>query len=407
MDRVFDNSTLAGSDLIVDAVYEGAPGGSMAGEPMSTLLPGIGNRGGFRSSGSGVDKRLIVLYTSGEEADWPDRLDPSNGQFSYFGDNRRPGRQLHETPLRGNQILRRIFDLLHSNPAQRAKIPPIFVFEKHPTATSGGSVQFRGLAVPGFSGMPATNDLVAIWKSADGQRFQNYLAEFTILDVPVVSRPWIDDIAADNPASSDAPTPWLEWVNDATYRALVAERTTSIRSIEAQLPDSVSKADILRTVWEFFRNHDRAFEHFAAQLFVWHDPKATVDEITRPTRDGGRDAIGRYSLGVAADPIHVEFSLEAKCYRPPLNGVGGHRVGVREVARLISRIRNRQLGVLVTTSVIGPQVYKEVREDGHPIIFISGGDIAEILTRAGWSSPEAVQRMLLVDFGHLAPSGRE
>jgi hypothetical protein len=37
--------------------------------------------------------------------------------------------------------------------------------------------------------------------------------------------------------------------------------------------------------------------------------------------DVGRDAIGRYLLGLMDDPVYAEFSLEAKCYQPGLDGV--------------------------------------------------------------------------------------
>ena len=46
--------------------------------------------------------------------------------------------------------------------------------------------------------------------------------------------------------------------------------------------------------------------------------ESNVDKIdvTRPWRDGGRDAVGEYLLGPHADPVAVEFALEAKCYAP-------------------------------------------------------------------------------------------
>jgi hypothetical protein len=134
-----------------------------------------------------------------------------------------------------------------------------------------------------------------------------------------------------------------------------------------------------------------------------HDQRVIVDEITRGSADGGRDAIGRYLLGLTDDPVYAEFSLEAKCYRPGLSGEGASTVGVKEVSRLISRIRHRQFGVLVTTSVVARQAYEEVREDRHPIIFLSGGDIANILTANGFNSPELVESLLKSEF---AVSGR-
>ena len=125
-----------------------------------------------------------------------------------------------------------------------------------------------------------------------------------------------------------------------------------------------------------------------------HDEKIIVDEITRASADGGRDAIGRYQLGVSTDPIYIDFSLEAKCYRPADPKNKAVTVGVKEVSRLISRIRHRQLGVLITTSIISAQVYQEVREDEHPVIFICGRDISEILIDHGHNTVVAVKSLL-------------
>jgi len=98
------------------------------------------------------------------------------------------------------------------------------------------------------------------------------------------------------------------------------------------------------------------------------------------------------------DPVYAEFSLEAKCYSPGLNGEPCNTVGVRDVSRLISRLRHRQFGVLVTTSMVARQAYEEVREDRHPIIFLSGGDIVEILSASGYGTAAAVSRLLHEEF---------
>jgi hypothetical protein len=129
-----------------------------------------------------------------------------------------------------------------------------------------------------------------------------------------------------------------------------------------------------------------------------HDQRVIIDKITRASVDGGRDAVGRYLLGLSEDPVYAEFSLEAKCYRPAWDGEGANTVGVREVSRLISRIRHRQFGVLVTTSAVGRQAYEEVREDRHPIIFLSGKDIAEILMTNGFNTRERVNVLLQREF---------
>jgi hypothetical protein len=179
---------------------------------------------------------------------------------------------------------------------------------------------------------------------------------------------------------------------------LISEPTTVIRSLEEQTPDTPIKVQILSAVHTHFAASPIAFEAFAARIFQMQDRRVIIDEITQASVDGGRDAIGRYLLGLDHDPVYVDFALEAKCYAPPIHGSTPNTVGVREVARLISRLRHRQFGVLVTTSVIARQTYQEVREDRHPIIFISGKDIAEILIRNGYNTPESVGLLLRNEF---------
>jgi hypothetical protein len=298
---------------------------------------------------------------------------------------------LHETQRGGNAILRRVFELLHSG--QRSIVPPFFVFRKYPTPASARSIQFKGLAVPGFPGLPSTTDLVAVWKTTKGQRFQNYRSVFTVLDIPVVPRAWLNELNGGQSGNS-APAAWREWVETGRYRQLASESTTVIRAAEAQLPDSAIKRAILQAVYDHFKEAPVAFEGFAARIFQMHDPRVIVDGITRGVVDGGRDAFGRYLLGLGEDPVYAEFSLEAKCYRPGTNGAKPVTVGIEEVSRLISRIRHRQFGILVTTSVVARQAYQEVREDRHPILFFSGGDIANILVHNGFNTPALIADLL-------------
>ena len=86
------------------------------------------------------------------------------------------------------------------------------------------------------------------------------------------------------------------------------------------------------------------------------------------------------------------FALEAKCYAAD-NGVG-----VRELSRLISRLRHRQFGVLVTTSYLAPQAYAELRQDDHPVVVISARDIVDILKRQGIATPAEAEAWLQGDF---------
>ena len=62
---------LAAADLIVDRIYKGGSAGNAGDDPLSRLLPGVGNQGGFRMYGRPVrgTVKLVVLYTSGAEPD--------------------------------------------------------------------------------------------------------------------------------------------------------------------------------------------------------------------------------------------------------------------------------------------------------------------------------------------------
>lgn len=397
--RIIPFNDLASSNLVVDAIYESSSDGQLVGDPISRLLPGSGNMGGFRVSGRGERKNWVVLFTTGEDTDWPDTIDLNTGQFVYYGDNKKPGHELHETHAGGNKILRFTFERLHDLKAPRVGVAPFFIFKKFPTENGARSVQFKGIAVPGFPGLSGTEDLVAVWRSSNGHRFQNYRAVFTILDIPAVGRAWLNDLTAGVSHSANSPKQWSDWLATGRYSPLVAEPTKVVRSINQQIPDSVLKAAILESVWRYFSNHPIAFESFAARIYQMTDQRVIIDEVTRAVMDGGRDAIGRYLIGLSDDPVYAEFSLEAKCYRPSsIDGLTSNSVGVKEVSRLISRIRHRQFGVLVTTSIIARQAYEEVREDKHPIVFIVGRDIAEILIRNGYNSVSRVNDLLNAEF---------
>lgn len=145
---------------------------------------------------------------------------------------------------------------------------------------------------------------------------------------------------------------------------------------------------MLEVVRSYFAAEPHRFEGFAADLWLMSEERVASVDVTRPTRDGGRDATGEYLIGPKSDPITIDFALEAKCY-----GVTSG-VGVREVSRLISRLRARQFGVLGTTSYVADQAYQEIRDDGHPIVVISGNDIVDILSTVGFRTAAEVRGYL-------------
>jgi AspBHI-like restriction endonuclease/restriction endonuclease len=375
---------LADADLVVDRIYEGGTTGTMADDPLARLLP-VGNQGGFRYQGSPMKGavRLGVLYTTGAEPDWPDMLDPQTGMFTYYGDNRSPGHELHETRRRGNVLLRDAFEWSHQDVSARRRVPPFLLFEK---AAPGRRVMFRGLLAPGGPSLSSDDELQAIWRSTAGQRFQNYRARFTVLDVSCVERAWLRDVLAGHAVESrHCPPAWASWVDGRVYRPMLAKSTTVVRSRADQLPVDAAGRAILVEIREAFRGHEHDFERCAVELWRLIAPATGRCDVTQPSRDGGRDAIGEYVIGPASDPIAIDFALEAKCYTDT------NSVGVREMSRLISRLRHRQFGVFVTTSFFNNQVYAEVRTDEHPVVLISGRDIVDALRSAGYADPRSVR----------------
>jgi hypothetical protein len=376
------------ADLCVDAVYRGGRRGNASDDPFSPLLS-VSNMGGFRYRGSLADLGMVVLTSTLSDPEWPDELDEETGVFTYFGDNKRPGRALHETPRNGNELLRRLFDFAQGGKEGRKNIPPIFVFSN---TGEWRDVVFIGLAVPGTTDLRPGEDLVAIWKTSRRRRFQNYRARFTILDVPVVSRKWIADIIARSPRSSDAPSPWSAWVETGQYRPLKAARSVEYRGKSEQLPKDQVGIAIVAAIHSYFNERSVEFEKCAAALAMMLLPNIASLDVTRPSRDGGRDAIGRLRIGSGPGSILVDFALEAKCYGP------SESVGVRQVSRLISRLRHRQFGILVTTSYLDVYAYKEIKEDQHPVLVISAADIVELLRRNGLSTIEDVSTWLASEF---------
>lgn len=374
--------------LIVDATYEGGRAGNAGDDPLHKML-GVSNQGGFRYLGNKDFPRLIVLTSNFNDPDWPDYLDRETGRLTYYGDNKKPGRQLHDTPRFGNQLLRNAFNLVHSDTRMRKGVPPFLVF-----ANAGvyRDVVFLGLAVPGAPDLSGAEDLVAVWKISNGQRFQNYRALFTVLDVPAIPIDWLDDLVNGDAFSDNCPENWRLWTESGVVTPMLAEAALEHRTKQQQIPADARSRALIELVHNHFMDWPVGFERCAAQLTRMMDSNFVSHELTRPSRDGGRDAIGEYRIGFESSAILVDFALEAKCYS--LN----NSVGVREVSRLISRLRHRQFGILVTTSYLNTQAYKEIKEDQHPIVVVSARDIVSILRQSGIHSASALKQWLVKNF---------
>lgn len=394
--QVYRGAAIESADLVVGAVYEGES--TKRNEPISRLLGrGVSNSSGFRKcyrlaapqSQRGrrsrpQDLAFVAIYTSGRDHDWPDEFDPGTGVFTYFGDNKRPGHELHDTDKGGNWLLRDIWEGLSTGRLSRCEVPPLLVFK---SAGSGHDVEFIGLAVPGVRGAPFEDCLVALWRSTNGRPFQNYRAQMTILETPRVERSWIEALKRGEGTGNSAPTAWRRWVVGGGLAPRITVPTLGYRKPSDQKPNTHDQQRIVKTIRDYYASNPYGFERFAAALVLMAEPGRVTDiTVTRPRRDGGRDALGTYRIGFGTDPVTAEFAVEAKCTSGP--------VGVKDVARLISRIRNRQFGVLVTTSYLAEQAYREIREDGHPIAVIAARDIAETLIRLGYGEPPRLKELL-------------
>ena len=381
----FKFEELSKADLVIDAVYEGDPTSNTYGaEPLHHLLPGLGTQGGFRKrKGLGEDIVGLVLTSTGNEPDWPDELNPFSGTYTYYGDNRTPGKDLHDTKAGGNKTLSRIFQFAHEGPESRIKCPIILLFE---STGNGRDMVFRGLAVPGTRQHGPREDLVAIWKTYNGERFQNYRAIFSILNCGAISGDWLRSVFSTRNidlGDSRAPRAFKDWVESGKINPLLAEPIKT-RSTDQQLPLPGLQAELIQQIKEFCSEDPYIFEPLAAEIWRMSCPNPIEMEMTRRYRDGGRDAIGHILLGPKSDAIKLSFALEAKLYAQK------NRVGVKETSRLISRLKHREFGVLVTTSALDKQAYDEIRSDQHPIVVLSGRDIADILITSGINTKETL-----------------
>ena len=152
---------------------------------------------------------------------------------------------------------------------------------------------------------------------------------------------------------------------------------------------------------DFFITKDRgySFEKFAAYITECMDEAIVDIDVTRPNKDGGFDAEGRYRIFKNVEnSVFVDFYLQAKCYSDITP------VTVGDTSRLISRIKNRQFGIMITTSYIGDQAYQEILDDGHPIVIINGRDLIDyIFNELELRNPYSLFQWLVKKYGEYPP----
>lgn len=199
------NATDEINSLRIDALYRNTNDWNKSEDEFNKFFrfsdgKGINNTSGFRPKSRSdsksteiLDCAFCVLVTNLGEHEWPDELNPETGQFTYYGDNRKSGTAIDSTQVGGNRFLQKIFENVHSQ--TRSLIQPILCFEVVRNQV-GTYMKFLGIAAPGAQGLSATEDLVAVWKIREGQRFQNYRSIFTILKEEVVKKEWLEDLVS-------------------------------------------------------------------------------------------------------------------------------------------------------------------------------------------------------------------
>ena len=380
-----DFKDLERSDLVIDEIYCGGTVPNMSSEALNKLML-CSNSGGFRQVKNKDGKyAYCVLYTTGEDIDWKDYLDAELGRFIYYGDNKKEGHSIHNTSRKGNEILRTCFEKLENN--DRDSIIPFFIFQK----VKGRDVRFLGLAVPGDDRLTKEEQLISVWSQKDGRRYQNYKAIFSILDVSTIDRRWLMDLKNSIDNSKYEPEVWKEWQKKGKCKHLTAKKVVQYRNKEEQLPKQKQDLKMLKEIYDYF-DDPYEFEKCAAKIAQLMDNNIVAYDLTKTRRDGGRDAIGKYRIGTDKSNIQVEFALEAKRY--DIN----NSVGVKETSRLISRLKHREFGILITTSYVDMQTYKEIVEDGNPIVIIAAIDIIHILKKSGIKTVEDVRKWLKNNF---------
>lgn len=186
-----------------------------------------------------MELKYVILSSTGKHPKWRDLYIKEANEFIYYGDQDKPGKDILDTRKKGNEILSLIFEMLKKG--NRRNIPSFFVFVNQ----KGRDVKFIGLAVPGSKTKSIDQCLEEITDS-DSPAFKgsikNYKSIFTILDISIIDRRWLDDL--DNNLgyeSKYAPKEWIEWIDDNGYEEIEAKGIIGDNSII--LSDDIKSLD--------------------------------------------------------------------------------------------------------------------------------------------------------------------
>jgi Restriction endonuclease AspBHI N-terminal/HNH endonuclease len=206
------------ADLMPGEIYKaGSTGNFFANEVISNLfkfdnLRGIGNQSGIRrsmiekTSTLENEEAFTVLLDTKSDAQWPNEYNKLTNILKYYGDNQDPKKHYLDTKQRGNVALQKYFHRAYGD--TRDYMAPFFYFER----VSGQDARFIGIAVPYVNGRSLGDvlQLKQFTKPNEG-KYENYVAEFTVLEVPV-PRQWLYDLKNGISMSEYIPTAWYNYL---------------------------------------------------------------------------------------------------------------------------------------------------------------------------------------------------
>lgn len=241
---IVDFEKLQEANLIPNTIYKGGNKGNYSDEVLSKLMR-CENSGGFRKKGSLKNSRLqyVVLYSTGKHNEWKDILNIETSEFIYYGDQDKINKDIHDTPKKGNEILRRTFDDFKKG--NRGNIVPFFIFMKEKKR----DVKFIGLAVPGSSYKSIDECLEVVTTDKLEGKIKNYKAIFTILDIEEINLKWLEDLENSNGLTSKyVPIKWKEWVEKGDYGKLLAKEIEQDLIEQQDLNKLIIEKDLIESI---------------------------------------------------------------------------------------------------------------------------------------------------------------
>ena len=97
------------------------------------------------------------------------------------------------------------------------------------------------------------------------------------------------------------------------------------------------------------------------------------------------------TIGRPSDTVQCNLTIGSSVLLGSRNNEAVSRAGSRISCVLRGSLRHRQVGILVTTSVVGKQAYAEIRQDHHPAAFLCGRELDVILMEMGLNSAQRVR----------------